>query len=60
MPPRETRTNLRPSEFAEAENRPLHIRVQLADGEVLEHAILDLLESRVIRIQDVLGTLEID
>ena len=75
MPPSETRTNFRPIEFAmdrasdvlpdpgraeEAQNRALDVRIELAHGEVLQHAILDLLEARMVRVEDLLGVLQID
>ena len=67
MPPSETRTNLRPSDVAidrpsdvlptpggptKQRIGPFDLGVQLADGEVLEDAILDLLETGVIGVED--------
>ena len=44
----------------EAEDRPLDVRIQLPDRQVLDHAVLDLLEAGVIGVEDVLGPLQID
>jgi hypothetical protein len=44
----------------EAEDRPLHAGIELADREVFENAILGLLEPRVLVVHDRLGLLEID
>ena len=44
----------------ETENRPLDRRVQLADREVLEDAVLRLLEPGVIRVEDLLRAHEVD
>ena len=75
MPPSDTRTNLRPSDSAierasdvlptpgrpdEAENRTLDRRIELADGEVFDDAILRLLEPGVIGVEDALGLQQID
>ena len=75
MPPSDTRTNLRSSEFAidlasdvlptpggpgEAEDRPLHRRVELPHREIFQDAILHLLESRVVGVEHALGPDEVD
>ena len=75
MPPSDTRTNFRSSELAidfgqrrlahsrrarEAEDRPLHRRVELPHREVLENAVLRLLETGVIRVEHGLGARQID
>jgi hypothetical protein len=44
----------------EAENRPLDVGFHLADGQVLEDALLDLLEVVVVVVEDLLGLDEID
>ena len=44
----------------EAEDRPLDVRLHLADGQVLEDALLDLLEVVVVVVQDLLGLDEVD
>ena len=49
-----------PGRAEEAEDRALDVGVELADRQVLEHAILDLLEARVIGVEHVLGALQID
>ena len=71
MPPSDTRTNLRPSDCAielrqrrladagrpdEAQDRPLHVGVQLAHGEVLEDAVLGLLEAGVVGVEHRAGS----
>ena len=75
MPPSDTRTNLRPSELAidfasevlptpggaeEAEDRALDVRVELADREVFEDAVLHLLEPGVVGVEHLLGPVQID
>ncbi len=44
----------------EAEDRALDVGIQLAHREVLEDAVLDLLEARVVGVEHVLGALEVD
>ena len=44
----------------EAEDRPLHRRVELAHREVLEDAVLGLLEARVIGVEHALGARQVD
>ena len=44
----------------EAENRPLHLGIQLADRQIFENAVLRLLEAGVIRVQDALCERQID
>ena len=44
----------------EAQDRPLDVRIELAHGEVLEDAILDLLEARVVGVEHLLGVLQVD
>src|SRR5690606_18418434 len=49
-----------PRRSDEAEDRTLHLRVELADGEVLEDALLRLLEAGVLLVEDLLRLREID
>ena len=73
-PPSDSRTNLRFSDFAmlfardvlptpgrarEAQDRALRLRDELAHGEELEDALLDLLEAEVVLVQDLLGALDV-
>ena len=66
-PPSDSRTNLRPSARAidlpsdglahagrpdEAEQRALHLVLQLAHGQVLDDALLDLLQAVVVLVED--------
>ena len=44
----------------EAEDRPLHVRVQLADGQVLEDAVLRLLEAGVVGVEHALRLRQVD
>src|SRR5262245_1402064 len=44
----------------EAQNRPLHVGIELSDGQVLENAILGFVEAGVVRIEHFLGLREID
>ena len=44
----------------EAEDRALDVRIELADGEVLENAVFHFLEARVVRVEDVLGDHQVD
>ena len=44
----------------EAQDRPLHRRVQLAHREVFEDAILHLVEAGVLVVQDALGARQVD
>ena len=44
----------------EAEDRPLDVGLHLADGQVLEDALLDLLQVVVVVVQDLLGLDEVD
>ena len=44
----------------EAQDRSLDVRIELAHRQVLEHAVLDLLEAGVIGVEDLLGVLQID
>jgi hypothetical protein len=75
MPPRETRWNLRPRARAierpsevlptpgrsdEAEDRPLHVRLELEHAQVVEDAILHLLQAVVVVVEDFLRLVQID
>ena len=44
----------------EAEDRTLHVGIELPDREVLEDAIFDLLEPRVVGIEHLLGAMQVD
>ena len=43
----------------EAEERALHLVLELAHGEVLDDALLDLLQAVVVLVEDLLGLLEV-
>ena len=43
----------------QAEDRPLQIAAELADGEKLEHALLHLLETMVIGVEDLAGIVNV-
>ena len=75
MPPSDRRTNLRPMARAierpsdvlptpgradEAEDRAARILLQLADGEVLEDAVLDLLEVVVVLVEHLAGVVQVE
>jgi hypothetical protein len=44
----------------EAQDRAAALRVELAHGQVLDDALLDLVEPVVIRVEDVARTLDVD
>src|SRR5690606_30396639 len=44
----------------EAEDRPLHVLLQLADGQVFEDPLLDLLQVVVVGVEDLASPLEIE
>jgi hypothetical protein len=74
MPPSEMRWNLRPraraidrpSGFAharrsdKAQDRPLHVRLQLEHAQVVEDAVLHLFQLVVVLVQDLLGLVDVD
>ena len=44
----------------EAEDRPLHVLLELADGQVFEDPLLDLLEVVVVGVEDLAGPAEVE
>ena len=44
----------------EAQDRAAALRVELAHGEILDDALLDLLETVVIGVEDAAGALDVD
>ena len=49
-----------PGRAGEAEDRPLHVLLELADGQVFEDPLLDLLQVVVVGVEDLAGPAEVE